>query len=275
MNRKRQRNPNLAFVIALISILSVINSFLAFIISDEEPRNVIILVTEFLSVFFILSFLYRFTIAPSKIRYLAKEHGWLDLLACLPFIQISWLFRGARAYLTLRQVTFRKIREDVRMEGAEFALFIAIFVVIVIIEASSIFVLFFEGQAANANIVTAQDALWWVYVTIATVGYGDLVPVTTGGRLVGIVLMTTGVGIFATIAGYFAHRLLYQRPSGDIDRDGVRRDEGGRRAFEKKLEDIAGRQEEMLGRLEQIEALLGQKDGGDEKDDARHGKPRP
>jgi hypothetical protein len=50
--------------------------------------------------------------------------------------------------------------------------------------------------------------MWWSYVTITTVGYGDQYPVTVLGRVVGILVMTTGVAVFATFAGYISHKLL-------------------------------------------------------------------
>jgi voltage-gated potassium channel len=56
----------------------------------------------------------------------------------------------------------------------------------------------------NSNIKTAEDALWWAYVTITTVGYGDRFPVTTEGRLIASLLMTAGVGLFGTFAGYIS-----------------------------------------------------------------------
>lgn len=55
----------------------------------------------------------------------------------------------------------------------------------------------------NSNIKTAEDALWWSYVT-TTVGYGDRYPVTTEGRLIASVLMTAGVGLFGTFTAYIA-----------------------------------------------------------------------
>jgi voltage-gated potassium channel len=62
---------------------------------------------------------------------------------------------------------------------------------------SSIAILQFEKDI-NSNIKTAEDAIWWSYVTITTVGYGDKFPITTEGRIIGAVLMTMGVGIFGT-----------------------------------------------------------------------------
>jgi voltage-gated potassium channel len=51
---------------------------------------------------------------------------------------------------------------------------------------------------------TAEDALWWAYVTITTVGYGDKFPVTSEGRLIAGFLMTAGVGLFGTFTGFVA-----------------------------------------------------------------------
>lgn len=67
----------------------------------------------------------------------------------------------------------------------------------------SIAVLNFE-TSPQSNIKNAGDALWWGIVTITTVGYGDKFPVTTGGRIVGVILIITGVGLFGTFTAYVA-----------------------------------------------------------------------
>jgi voltage-gated potassium channel len=56
----------------------------------------------------------------------------------------------------------------------------------------------------NSNIKTAEDDIWWAYVTTTTVGYGDRFPVTTVGRIIGAILMTGGVGLFGTFTTYVA-----------------------------------------------------------------------
>lgn len=68
-----------------------------------------------------------------------------------------------------------------------------------------------ERQHPEAAISTIGDALWWAAVTVTTVGYGDLTPITTEGRLVAIALMVTGIGLLgvitATIASWFVEQI--------------------------------------------------------------------
>mgnify|MGYP001293428771 CR=1 FL=1 len=79
---------------------------------------------------------------------------------------------------------------------------VAILAVLMVI-FSSVAILQVEDDPAS-NIKTAEDAIWWAYVTITTVGYGDKYPVTTEGRIIAAFLMTTGVGLFGTFTGFVA-----------------------------------------------------------------------
>jgi voltage-gated potassium channel len=85
-----------------------------------------------------------------------------------------------------------------------------IFMAIILIIFSSVSVLQFETDP-KSNIKTAEDAIWWAYVTVTTVGYGDLYPVTTGGRIIGAILMTGGVGLFGTFTAYVSSWFLGDR----------------------------------------------------------------
>ena len=62
-----------------------------------------------------------------------------------------------------------------------------------------------ERGAAGANILTADDAIWYVIVTMSTVGYGDHFPVTDAGRLIGSLIIVVGVGVFGTLTGFLAN----------------------------------------------------------------------
>ena len=79
---------------------------------------------------------------------------------------------------------------------------------ILVLEFGSLEMLHIEQYAPGANITTASDALWYVIVTISTVGYGDRYPVTNGGRFFGSLIIIIGVGIFGTFTGYLANLFL-------------------------------------------------------------------
>jgi voltage-gated potassium channel len=76
-------------------------------------------------------------------------------------------------------------------------------IAILMIIFSSIAILQVETDP-NSNIKNAEDAIWWSFVTITTVGYGDKFPVTTEGRIIAAFLMTVGVGLFGTFTGFVA-----------------------------------------------------------------------
>ena len=59
-------------------------------------------------------------------------------------------------------------------------------------------------HTVNKDFATYGDALWWAIVTVTTVGYGDIVPITTAGRLSGVVLMLAGVAVLGVLAGTLA-----------------------------------------------------------------------
>ena len=91
--------------------------------------------------------------------------------------------------------------------------------------------------APNSNIRTASDALWWSFETITTVGYGDHYPVTPAGRVMGVILMTAGVGLFCSFTAYIAMQFLQQ----------------GEKAEEKREKAILQELREIKERLDRIE----------------------
>lgn len=68
--------------------------------------------------------------------------------------------------------------------------------------------LFFIENGHNPKITCFMDALWWSFSTTTTIGYGDVVPVTFLGRIVGIGLMLIGVAIFAMYTALFSRAVL-------------------------------------------------------------------
>jgi len=156
-------------------------------------------------IFFFIEFCIRFYQAESKLKFM--KWGWIDLVSSIPmidFLRVGRLFRLIRLFRILR--AFRSTKQFVtyifrnKAQGA----FTSVSVLaILLIIFCSIAILQVEN-APNSNIQTAEDAIWWSYVTITTVGYGDKFPVTTEGRIIASVLLTAGVGLFGTFTAYIA-----------------------------------------------------------------------
>jgi voltage-gated potassium channel len=155
---------------------------------------------------FIADFFYQLWKAPKKFKYF-YTWGWIDLISSIPNIQfLRWgravrvvrilqLLRGFRSVRMLMKYVFRN-----RAKGTFLTVALLTFILIVV---STIAILNFE-TVPNANIKTPEEALWWALVTVTTVGYGDFVPVTFGGRIVASLLMIAGVSLFGTFTAYIA-----------------------------------------------------------------------
>jgi len=195
--------------IAAVSILSVFNMVLAYIPGVvEDAINVVYIINAVLTLLFIYDFGLRLATAPSRSHYFFRDYGWADLLATIPALRIFRLFRIYKAYRIIRKSGIPYILTYLSRNRAASALYILVLMVILIIESGGFLVLQAESASPSANILTAVDAIWWAYVTITTVGYGDRFPVTIQGRMVGILVMTTGVAVFATFAGLISSKLL-------------------------------------------------------------------
>lgn len=154
---------------------------------------------------FFLDFWIQFYKAENKWKFL--RWGWIDLVASIPMVDALRLGRIFRLIRILRVVkAFKSIKDFLDsffLDKAKGTLNSALLVATLMIIFSSIAILQVETDSAS-NITTAGDALWWSFVTITTVGYGDYFPVTLEGRLIAVVLMTTGVGLFGTFTAYVA-----------------------------------------------------------------------
>jgi voltage-gated potassium channel len=97
---------------------------------------------------------------------------------------------------------------DVVTNRSQYAGFITLLLVILVLTISSVVVLQFESVSPDASIKTGNDALWYALVTITTVGYGDFYPITTGGRIAAMFIMFAGVGIIGALSSILASVLL-------------------------------------------------------------------
>ena len=108
----------------------------------------------------------------------------------------------------MRAKNKREIVADVREHRGQYAAFVTLLAAMIVLMIASVLVLQFESSAADGNIKTGGEALWWAIVTLTTVGYGDFYPVTMAGRITGMFVMVTGIGIIGALASILASVLV-------------------------------------------------------------------
>jgi voltage-gated potassium channel len=148
----------------------------------------------------------------ARLRYAVGPYGIIDLLAILPFyvdhfvpIQPDWL-RVLRLLRLLKLARYAPglplfvsvIRAEIRPLLAAFL----VMAVLLVVESGIMFII--ERRAQPQVFASIPHTMWWAIVTMATVGYGDVVPVTPLGKLFGGVVMVIGIAMFAVPAGILA-----------------------------------------------------------------------
>ncbi|HEY3968423.1 MAG TPA: potassium channel family protein [Planctomycetaceae bacterium] len=180
-----------------------------FLALSESTDAILDHVDQMICVVFFVDFWVNLYTAKNRLAYL--KWGWIDLVSSIPMVDLARAGRLARVIRIVR--AFRGVRSARfladyllyrRADGAFFA--VALLSVLLVL-FSSIAVLQFE-TTAESNIRTPQDALWWAFTTITTVGYGDKFPVTTEGRMIAALLITAGVGMFGSFTGLMASWIL-------------------------------------------------------------------
>lgn len=160
---------------------------------------------------------FGFRMARAKRRWVFFKRNWIDLLGAIPLVGPLHTFRLVRFIRILRftriaVLTRRLLRRfDVAMPTQTFGYLGAIAVVVWLTAA---FVFYGFENETNPNVRGIDDALWWSMTTLSTVGYGDLYPVTAGGRVIAFATMIIGVGVLGTLAATIATAFIEVRERG-------------------------------------------------------------
>lgn len=196
----------------VLAVLFVIVGFLADESTGDE-RNALEGIDLVLTGVFAVEFLSRFTTAASRRRYL-RGH-WTDLIALVPTVRglrvarLLRLLRLVRAFAGLYRALSRF--ERLARHGGLVWMFSAWLAIMVLCSLA----LYAAENGVNKAITSPYDALWWGIVTLTTVGYGDVYPVTPEGRLAAMVLMIGGISLFAGMTATVTSFMVGQHSAPD------------------------------------------------------------
>jgi len=165
---------------------------------------------------FTIEYVLRIAVADKKLHYIFSFYGIIDILAILPFylstgidlrsVRVFRLFRLFRAFKLLQfsEAASRlgKAFKDVKNEFIVF--FIAAMFVLYI---SAVGIYYFENEAQPEAFKSIFHCLWWAVATLTTVGYGDIYPITAGGKIFSSIIVFIGLGIVAVPTGLIASSL--------------------------------------------------------------------
>ncbi|WP_236967077.1 potassium channel family protein [Microbacterium aurantiacum] len=178
---------------------------------------------------FVVDYLVRLSIA--KPRGVWFRHHIFDLLVVsVPALRPLRLLRALTLLHVLQRTAGTALRSRIAIYGIGAAA--------VLIWIAALAVLESERGAPGANIENFGDAVWWAFVTITTVGYGDFYPVTGWGRFVAVLLMIGGVAVVGVVTATLASWVLERAAQGHEDQEPATRAQF--RIIAEKIDELRG-----------------------------------
>lgn len=210
-------SKSFAFFIQFLIVLSVI-TFSVETLPNLKPQTKAILnsIEVFCVVVFTLEYLARIFVSDRKLKFIFSFFGLIDLFAILPFylsfgldLRSLRVLRMFRLFRLLKLVRYnramRHFAKAMLLAKEQIILFMGVTLVLIYFAAIGIY--YFENEAQPEHFSSIFDSLWWSIVTLTTVGYGDVYPITVGGRVFTFFILLIGLGIVAIPTGIISSSL--------------------------------------------------------------------
>lgn len=210
-----------AFTVQLFIVTSLV-TFTIDTLPDlsQKTKELLAAVEVFTVAIFTFEYILRIVASERKVKFIFSFYGVVDLVAILPFYLSSGLdLRAVRIFRLLRLVRILKLfRYNQAVKRFHRALIIAKeelilfgFVAVIMLYLSAVGIYYFENEAQPEQFKSVIHSLWWAVTTLTTVGYGDMFPVTAGGRFFTFFVLMVGLGIVAVPTGLIASALSQAR----------------------------------------------------------------
>ena len=260
-----------SFIIALVLI-----SFLALALETEQTigpawRQAIDYVNLFIVAIFAIEYAVRLWVAGEdpryrglrgRLRYMMTPYAVTDLIAFLP--ELLWIIftpagvgddvlivlrvlRLARLVKLARFVpAFDVLGATVARAGTQLLTTLAMALALVYVSAVALYCIEGVGGQQQEGFSSIPRALWWAIVTLTTVGYGDVYPVTALGRVFAAIIPLAGIGVVALPAGVFASAFSDELREREIKK------------LQERVDEVESEVDELESEVEELEAERGQ-----------------
>jgi voltage-gated potassium channel len=216
-SRTSRHSNSYDIFILVLTIFSLAIMALLLLPLGEATLSALSVFDNLICVVFLFDFAINLLGSHPRSEYFIRQRGWLDLLGSFPslgilrataLLRLARLSRLVRVARLLRGENRRALVQDIIRNRGEYAIFITLLAAFLVISVSTLIIVQVESTNPDSNIRTGGDALWWSFVTITTVGYGDKYPITLIGRATAVFVMFAGVGIIGSLASILASILV-------------------------------------------------------------------
>ncbi len=187
---------------------------------SSKIRGALRIIEIVIVILFTIEYFLRLYVADRKIGYVLSFYGMIDLVAVAPFylaagIDLTSLriFRMMRIFQLMKILRYNKAIDRFSrafvIAREEIILFSMVTGILLYISALGIY--YFESEAQPEIFKSVFHSLWWAVATLSTVGYGDMYPITLGGRIFTFFILMIGLGIVAVPTGLFSAALSKAR----------------------------------------------------------------
>jgi len=209
------------FIVQLLILVSLVSFSIETLpnLSEQAKQKLRIIEVGTVAIFTI-EYLLRLIVAKKKLRFVFSFYGLVDLIAILPFYISTGVdlrsIRVLRFLRAFRVLKFARYSRAIRLYGRAFSmikdeLLLFFTATLLLFYVSAVGIYYFEREAQPEAFASVFHGMWWAVVTLTTVGYGGVIPITVGGRIFTFVILMIGLGVVAVPTGLMASALSEAR----------------------------------------------------------------
>lgn len=181
---------------------------------SEEFYTVLRSIEVSLLAIFTGEYLVRLWVAERPWKFIFSFYGLVDLISILPFyLTLGGDLRAVRAIRMLKILRYSRAMNRFRLAFIEIRAELAVFAIasLLVIYLAAVGIYIFENPAQPQIFRSVFDGIWWAVATLTTVGYGDVYPITMGGKVFTFLVLAVGLGVVAVPSALLASALSRTR----------------------------------------------------------------